>query len=241
MAPLQRSTAGEGIEVLRLDRPEQRNAMDSMLLRELLDAMDALARDPLLRVLVFSTTSVGALCAGVDVKERLDRRAALARTQDFLRFYAALEAFPAPTVAVCVGHCVGGGAELAAGCDLRIAGENLKLAWAGARLGVPIGPARLTPLVGLARAKELVFTGRVVGATEAFDMGLVHATVPAAAAEATAIALAEEVAAYPPPNLRGLKQMFRELEDCASRVARENALLEAFQRDGAGLPQGPKA
>lgn len=230
---------GEGIELLRLDRPRRRNALDSTLLLELLDAMGELAGDPGLRVLVLSTTSDEALCAGVDITEPLDRRAGLARMQAFLRFYAALEAFPAPTVAVCVGHCVGGGAELVAGCDLRIAGENLKLAWAGARLGVPIGPARLTPLVGMARAKELVFTGRVVGATEAFDMGLVHATVPPAAAEATAIALAAEVAAYPPPNLRGLKQMFRELEDCASRVARENALLEAFQRDGAGLPQGP--
>ena len=77
----------------------------------------------------------------------------------FARFYAAIEAFPVPTIAVCVGNVVGAGAELAAGCDLRVGGDNLHLAWAGARLGVPVGPARLAPLVGLARAKELILTG----------------------------------------------------------------------------------
>jgi enoyl-CoA hydratase/carnithine racemase len=137
-----------------------------------------------------------------------------------------------------VGNCVGAGAELVAGCDLRVAGDNLKLAWAGARLGVPVGPARLTPLVGLARAKELILTGRVVGAEEAAALGLLHATAPAAESEAAALALAGEVAAHPPEGLRRLKAMFRELEGTEGRVARENALLEAFQREGGGLPQG---
>ncbi len=77
----------------------------------------------------------------------------------FAALYAAVEAFPLPTVAVCVGNCVGAGAELAAGCDLRVGGDNMKLAWAGARLGVPVGPARLVPLVGLSRAKEWILTG----------------------------------------------------------------------------------
>ena len=61
--------------------------------------------------------------------------------QAFAALYAAVDAFPAPTIAVCVGNVIGAGAELAAGCDLRVGGDNLKLAWAGARLGVPIGPA----------------------------------------------------------------------------------------------------
>ena len=77
--------------------------------------------------------------------------------------YAAFDAVPAPSVAVCVGNVVGAGAEIAAGCDLRVGGDNLKLVWAGARLGAPVGPARLVPLVGLSRAKDLVLTGRVVG------------------------------------------------------------------------------
>jgi enoyl-CoA hydratase/carnithine racemase len=156
----------------------------------------------------------------------------------FARVYAAVEAFPAPTVCVCVGNVIGAGAEIAAGCDLRVGAENLKLAWAGARLGVPVGPARLTPLVGLAIAKDLVLTGRSVGMAEARALGLQHRTAPAAGAEAAAIALARELAAHPPDGLRRLKAMFREVTGAAGHVARENELLVEWQRTGAGLPHG---
>ena len=240
MASLQRSRPAEGVELLRLDRPERRNAMDSGLLAELLAALDELAADDGLRALVVSTTSERALCAGADVAEELDRAGGVARMEAFARFYAAVEAFPAPTIAVCVGNCVGAGAELAAGCDLRVAGDNLKLAWAGARLGVPVGPARLTPLVGLARAKELILSGRVVEADEAAALGLAHAVAPAAEAEGAALALAAQIAEHPPQGPRRLKAMFRELEGSEGRVARENELLVAFQREGSGLPQGPR-
>ena len=237
MSPLQRERVDAAIEVLRLDRPAVRNAMDSALLAALDDALSALAADPELRVLVFSTTSTRALCAGADIAEPLTREQGLARMEAFGRFYAAVEAFPVPTIAVCVGNCVGAGAELVAGVDLRVAGDNLKLAWAGARLGIPVGPARLTPLVGLSRAKQLILTGRVVDAAEAHALGLTTATVPAEEAEAAAVELARTIAAHPPAGLRVLKGEFRELEAGAARVARENALLEDFQRHGGGLPQ----
>jgi len=227
-----------GIAVLRLDRPQRRNALDSGLLIELVDALDRLSIDDELRVLVFSTTSVRALCAGIDVTEELDYPGGVARMKSFSQFLAALEAFPFPTIAVCVGNCVGGGAEIVAGCDLRIAGENLKLAWAGARLGVPVGPARLTPLIGVARAKELIFTGRVVDADEAATIGLVHDTVPAEEAEEAALRLAGHVAAHAPQGVASLKAAFRELDGAQGRVAHENELLEVFQRKGPGLPQG---
>jgi enoyl-CoA hydratase len=225
------------VEVLRLDRPERRNAMDTALLAALLEALSELAGDPELRALVFSTTSERALCAGADVAEDLDHEGGVARMAQFTELYAAVEAFPLPTVAVCVGNVVGAGAELAAGCDLRVGGDNLKLAWAGARLGVPVGPARLVPLIGLSRAKELILTGRVVGMDEAERLGLLHRTAPAAEAEAVAIELARAVAEHPSEGLRRLKRMFRELEDAASRVAYENELLMEFQRAGAGLPR----
>ena len=137
--------------------------MDTELLTVLLAALDELAEDAELRALVFSTTSERALCAGADVAEDLDPEGGVARMELFTRLYAAVDAFPLPTVAVCVGNAVGAGAELATGCDLRVGGDNLKLAWPGAKLGVPVGPARLVPLVGISRAKELIFTGRVVG------------------------------------------------------------------------------
>src|SRR4051795_11566234 len=171
MAALTRERLGDDIEVLRLDRPEVRNAMDSAMLAELDGALTELAADPTLRVLVFSTTSERALCAGADVSEQLDEAGGIARMELFARLYAAIEAFPAPTIAVCVGNVVGAGAEVAAGCDLRVGGDNLHLAWAGAKLGVPVGPARLAPLVGLARAKELILTARVLDQQAAEALG----------------------------------------------------------------------
>jgi enoyl-CoA hydratase/carnithine racemase len=237
MPSLQRERIADGIEVLRLDRPDRRNALDSATLGEIERALQELEQDDALRVLIFSTTDPKALCAGADVAEQLDREGGIARMEAFARFYAAVNAFPAPTVAVCVGNCVGAGAELVAGCDLRVGGDNLKLAWAGSRLGVPVGPARLAPLVGLSRAKELIFTGRVVGMEEAQRIGLLHRTAPAGEAEPHAIALAQELAAHPPDGLRRLKAMFADYDDLASRVARENETLVTWQRTTAGLPQ----
>ena len=108
----------------------------------------------------------------------------------------------------------------------------------GARLGVPVGPARLVPVVGLARAKELLFTGRTLGMAEADGLGLLHRTAAAGEAEAVALALAGDIAAHPPAGVRTLKAMLREYEGTADRVAKENRGLERWQRQGAGLPQG---
>lgn len=238
MPALHRDRRDDGIEIVRLDRPEVRNALDTATIAELVATLTELAGDPALRVLVLSTTSTRAFCAGADVGEQLDAAGGVARMERFAELYAALDAFPAPVVCVCVGNCVGAGAELVAGSDLRVGGDNLKLAWAGARLGVPVGPARLAPLVGVARAKDLVFTGRVVGMQEALALGLLTRTAPAARAEAAAVALAAEIAAHPPEGLRRLKAMFRDLGATPERVAHENELLLAFQREGAGLPQG---
>jgi enoyl-CoA hydratase/carnithine racemase len=227
----------DATEILRLDRPEVRNAMSTAMLDELLGALAELAADTELRALVLSTTSERALSAGADIGEELDHAGGVARMERFARVYAALDAFPAPTVAVCVGNVVGAGAEFAAGCDLRVAGENLKLAWAGGRLGVPVGPARLVPLIGLSRAKELILTGRVVGAEEALRIGFAHRVVAASDAEPAAIELAVAASQGPPEAMRGLKAMFRDLENTPERVALENELLVAFQREGAGLPR----
>jgi enoyl-CoA hydratase/carnithine racemase len=232
-----RERPGEGVEVLRIDRPQVRNALDSATIEALLDALAAAAADPSLRALVLSTTNVRAFCAGADVAEALDHAGGVARMEAFARLYAAIEAFPAATICVCVGNVVGAGAEIAAGSDLRVGGDNLRLAWAGARVGAPVGPARLTPLIGLAAAKDLILTGRTIGLDEALALGFLQRGAPADEAERVAIELASAVAAHPPESVRTLKEMFRAYEDLPARVADENKRLVAFQRDGAGLPR----
>ena len=226
-----------GIAIVRLNRPAKRNALDTASLDLLNHTLEVLAADDTLCALVVSTTSTRALCAGADVGERLDREGGLLRMAAFTRMYAGLDAFPVPIVAVCVGNCVGAGAEIAAASDLRVGGDNLELAWAGARLGVPVGPARLTPLIGLARAKDLVYTGRVVGQREAAELGLLQRSTPADDAERAAVDLAHAVAAQSPGGIRVLKQMFRDLDRTAERVAYENARLMHFQEHGTGLPR----
>ena len=236
---LVRERLPDGIEVLRLDRPQQRNALNLSLLRDLVGALDELAGDPDIRVVVLSSTSPDAFCAGADINEPLTKQEGVSRMEAFTALYTAIETFPAPTICVCAGHCVGAGAEIAAGCDLRVVADNAKLAWSGALLGVPVGPARLTPLVGHARAKELIFTGRPVKCAEAEALGLAARTAAAKDAEATAIALAGELARLPAEGLRRLKRMFSDFDGTPARVAQENAVLNRWQRRGPGLPSAP--
>jgi enoyl-CoA hydratase/carnithine racemase len=237
-APVLRQRLGAGIEILRLNRPDRRNALDTASLAVLTDALRELANDPQLRVLVLSTTRVRALCAGADVGERLDREGGIARMAAFTELYNLIDEFPVPTIAVCVGNCVGAGAEIVAGCDLRVGGDNLELAWAGARLGIPVGPARLAPLIGVSRAKDLVLTGRVIGMAEAAACGLLQRTAAADDAEDVALELAATVAAQSAVGVRVLKHMFRELDGTARRIGYENERLMDFQRHGHGLPTG---
>ena len=225
------------IAIVRLNRPDKRNALDSATLGAARPTFTDLAADDTLRVLVLSTTDVRALCAGADIGERLDAAAGVARMAAFTRLYSWLDEFPVPIIAVAVGNCVGAGAEIVAGADLRVGGDNLKLAWAGARLGVPVGPARLAPLIGVARAKDLVLTGRTVSMVEALTFGLLHRTCAAEDAEEIALHVAGEIAAQHPGGIRVLKQMFRELDDTARRIAYENEHLMRFQQHGAGIPR----
>ncbi|KAA1420950.1 enoyl-CoA hydratase/isomerase family protein [Nocardioides humilatus] len=238
MTALLRERLPDGIEVLRINRPDKRNALDTATLHLINAALAELASDDDVRVVVISTTSTTALCAGADVGEELDAAGGVARMEAFAEMYRRIDEVPVPTIAVCVGNCVGAGAEIVAGVDLRVGGDNLKLAWAGARLGVPVGPARLTQLIGLSRAKDLIYTGRAIGLEEAASYDLFQRTATADDAEAAALDLAAAIVRQSPAGVRRIKGMFRELESSEQRISYENEHLIDFQRHGTGLPQG---
>lgn len=230
-----------GIALLRIDRPEKRNALDTATIEAFLGRLAELADladGGDLRAVVLSTTSIRALCAGADVTEELDHEGGVTRMDAFTRLYAAWDGCPVPTIAVCVGDVLGAGAELAAGADLRVGGLNLRTGWVGARLGVPVGPARLVPLVGFAKATELLLTARTLDAHAADELGLLTRVTGAEAAEAAALELAAEIAAHPPEGVRQMKRLLRRGEGTAERIERENAVLLYWQRHGAGLPRG---
>jgi enoyl-CoA hydratase/carnithine racemase len=226
----------DGIALLRLDRPRARNAIDTQMLTEILEHLAAARGDEELRALVISSTDHIGLSAGADIKEGIGPEAKVERMQLFADAYDGIVAFPRPTIAACHGDVVGGGAEIAIACDMRIGGANLKMRFPGAALGVPVGPARLVTLCGLAAAKYLLLSSRTVGADEALRIGLVNRVAPAAATEDAALALAAEVAALDPEGVARLKRMLHEWDDVEGRSKAEGVGQVEWQRSGPGLP-----
>ena len=227
----------QGVALLRLQRPEARNAIDTQMLVELLEHLAVARGDEAVRVLVFSSSDPMGLSAGADVKEQLDEEGKVRRMQLFADLYDAVVGFSKPTVAVCHGDVVGGGAEIAVACDMRVGGANLRMRFPGAALGVPVGPARLATLCGLATAKYLLLSSRTVGADEALRLGLVNRVAPTATTEEAALQLAASVAAHPPEAVARLKRMLHEWDDVEGRSRHEGEGQVEWARTGPGLPQ----
>jgi enoyl-CoA hydratase len=236
MALTSYSVHDSGVALVRLERAEARNAINTAMLQELLEHLAAAESDDAVRALVISSNDHLGLSAGADVREELDEAGRLERMQLFADLYDRLTAFPKPTVAACHGAVVGGGAEVAVACDLRVAGGNLRMKFPGAELGVPVGPARLVTLCGLSTAKYLLLTSRNVGADEALRLGLVHRVAPAARTEEAALELAAEVATHPPEAVARMKRMLLDWDGVVERSAAEGRGQVEWQRSGPGLP-----
>ena len=165
-----------GVELIRFNRPPM-NALSAELLSELADHSDALSADPDLKAVVVTGTEK-VFAAGAEISQI---QGASPLIDNFRRAYDALEAIPRPVVAAISGFALGGGLEAALACDLRIASENARLGVPEILLGVfpgAGGTQRLARLVGPAKAKEMLWSGRQVRAGEALAMGLVDRVVP---------------------------------------------------------------
>jgi enoyl-CoA hydratase/carnithine racemase len=231
------SVDDRGVALLRLEREKARNAINTQMLNELLAHLATAREDDRARVLVISSSDQLGLSAGADVREELDEEGKVHRMQLFADLYDEIVAFPKPTIAACHGDVVGGGAEIAVACDMRVGGANLRMRFPGAALGVPVGPARLVTLSGLAAAKYLLLSSRTVGADEALRLGLVNRVAPAAATEESALELAASVAAHPPEAVARLKRMLHEWDDVVGRSKIEGEGQVEWARTGPGLPQ----
>ena len=201
------------IATITLNRPDARNAIDLTMRQELVAALDDVEADEAGRVLVI-TGAGGHFCAGGDVKSMRAQRSTAAegraRVELLNRMVQRLVDFPRPTLAMVDGYAVGAGTNLALCCDLVVASDRAKFGELFNKIGlVPDGGGTwlLSRLVGLARAKELIFTGEVFDAAEAVRIGLVNRVVPVAELERVTRALAEKIAAGPPGVLRLAKHM----------------------------------
>lgn len=201
------------VATLRLNRPGSMNAIDLVMRKELADALDELAADAAVRVVI--VTGAGEhFCAGGDIRmmraKRLTAAEGRTRVGGLNRLITRLADLPKPTIAMVDGAAVGAGTTLALCCDLVICSER-------ARFGQPFWKIGLAPdgggtwllprIVGMARAKHLIYTADIIGAAEAERIGLVNQVVPVSELEGTTRALAEKIAAAPPAVLRMAKHM----------------------------------
>jgi len=185
----------DGVVALRLNAGSM-NPLSQALLTAIGDAAEDLGSDPAVKaVVVFGSEK--ALAAGADIKEFGDQAAARAIGGTFRRAFDGLARIPRPVVAGVRGFALGGGMELALACDLRVAAHTARFGQPEILLGIIPGAGgtqRLPRLIGPARAKELIWSGRQVKADEALAIGLVDRVVPAAELEAITLAWATELA-----------------------------------------------
>jgi len=201
----------EGIAVITLDRPEMRNAMSTAMWRQLEAVCRGLAdRDEVGAVVLRGAGPT--FCAGMDLYEmnRLSLEEAEQSFQAMDRAIRALEELPQPTVGLLRGVAAGGGCQLLLGCDIRVAARTARLGMPVARLGITVGPdfaQRLLRLIGVSRTRDMLFTGRLVRATEACRWGLVNYVVHDNELEERGLAIAERIASHSPSSNRWSKLM----------------------------------
>ena len=180
------------VRVIRIDQPKVRNAIDSRTAQRLHDELVAFDYDDEARVAVL-TGDTAAFCAGANLRD-------LPRLRDSGPLGPTRLQLSKPVVAAIEGWCVAGGMEVAAWCDLRVAGEGARFGCLERRWGVPLvdgGTYRLPRIVGLGRALDLILTGREFRTDEAERMGFVDRVVPDGTALEAAVALAEQIASAP--------------------------------------------
>lgn len=213
-----RLEVADGIGTIRLDRPPV-NAMNVAMQDQLRAvALDAAGRDDVRAVVVYGGDR--SFAAGADVKEMaaMSHADMAARVVPLQAAFDAVARIPKPVVAAVTGYALGGGCELALAADVRICADNAKLGQPEILLGVIPGAGgtqRLARLIGPSRAKELIFTGRTIGAAEALVLGLVDRVVPAAELFDAAVAWAAQFAGGPARALAAAKQAIDDGLDAA--------------------------
>jgi enoyl-CoA hydratase/carnithine racemase len=199
----------DAVVVLRLNRPEVRNALNLDIRIRLADEVARYGVDPAVRCLII-TGSDTVFAAGADIKmmAEADPIEIMARNQQ--KYWRTIMDCPKPVIAAIEGYALGGGLELALCADIIVAGDSAKLGLPEVKLGILAGGGgtqKLTRLVGSKRAMLLLLTGRMFGAAEALAMGVVSEVAPAGQALVRALEIASEIAAQPPIAVMQIKEI----------------------------------
>lgn len=217
----------ERVAFLIINRPDKYNALSAVVHREGVAALDELAKDETVRVVVITGAGEKAFVAGADIGEfqantpDTQRDVMLSRS-----LFNAIDTFPKPVIAMINGFCLGGGNELAMACDLRIASEKAKFGQPEINLGIICGGGgtqRLTKLIGETRAMQLILTGDQIDAATALQFGLVNAVHAPEELETKTMELANKLAEKAPIALRYSKE--------AVKLASRSNLDEGLRRE----------
>lgn len=199
MTLVTKSTSEQGICTVKINRPEKLNAMNIDVARDLISTFEEIGHDDSVKVVILTGEGQKAFSAGADIeymsKISADESVEYAKIGQLVT--ATVELLKQPTIAAVNGFALGGGCELAMSCDIRIAADTAKLGQPEVSIGIPPGwggTQRLMRIVGIAKAKELVYTGKMIKATEALEIGLVNKVVPLADLTAAAEEMAAQIA-----------------------------------------------
>jgi enoyl-CoA hydratase/carnithine racemase len=228
----------DAIALITFNRPDSRNAMTWAMYQGLYDACEHVDRDDRVRVFVLRGAGDKAFVAGTDIsqfRKFTTPQHALEYEESQNRNIGRIEAMTKPTIAMIRGFAVGGGASIALACDLRVAATD-------AQIGVPIARtlgntlsidavARMMAYMGPARTKELLFTGRLVGAEEGRAAGVFNEVVDPERLEARTLGLATQIAANAPLTIRSIKEMVRRLLVHARTEEVDDLIQMAYQSE----------
>ncbi len=240
------------IGVLILHRPERRNALSPRLLIDVHEQLEAWARDDELRAVVVRGSGEKAFSSGYDIlaipTDVTPETASRLRDRNPLQL--ALESvknYPFPTIAMLNGHCFGGAVHLALCCDLRVGADDIAVGIPPAKLGVVYpheGIAQVAQVLGMARAREVFFTGRSYRGEALRATGLIDHLVPRSELEDATFGLAEEIAGNAPLSLKGMKRILNLIEasaPLADDARREAEALFAASLQSEDAKEGQKA
>ena len=218
----------EEIGIITLKRPEARNALNRKMIQELGDALTGLENDPQIRSIII--TGNKDFCAGADIKEMNAIKPEEIET--FCRWehkvFDQLENMGKPVIAAINGFALGGGCELALACDIRIAGESAKFGQPEVNLGLIPGfggTQRLSRLIGVAKAKEMILTGKIIDAKEAESIGLVNAVVKDREVMIKAEEMAMTIAQKGPIAVKMAKKLINENPEITKGLEKEIAFF----------------
>jgi enoyl-CoA hydratase len=224
----------EGVATITLNRPEALNAFSKELVAEVLQAIEDIKTDETIRVVVLTGAGEKAFSAGADIKAMKGMTALKARELSLMgeKLCLAFENLEKPVIAAINGYALGGGLEVAMSCDIRIASETARMGQTEINIGLIPGwggTQRLTRLIGATKAKELVYTGKLIDAKTAEQYGIVNMTTPADKFKETVHQFASDLAQKAPVAIKVAKALINK----GSEISLDAAL--ALEREGFGV------